>query len=92
MLNLYQADLWFKMGFKFPITDRVMMAIENRNSQIDKLTKLERQLKQHRKDFPIFCSIYDQDAEPTRDFYRVSKERALLIAQIQGLRKGLKYA
>ncbi|EIL0384342.1 hypothetical protein LK704_004370 [Salmonella enterica] len=85
-----KADIWLSFGFSFPITDRVMVAIEKRQNQIAKLEKLEKELVKHRKDNPIFCNIYDLDAVPDRNFNKISRERTELINQILGLRKELK--
>ncbi|MCK7142559.1 hypothetical protein L8P30_09880 [Enterobacter asburiae] len=88
-IDIHKADIWLSLGFSFPITDRVMVAIEERQNQIAKLEKLEKALAKHRKDFPIFCDLYDKEAEPNRNFYKVSRERSNLIYQIMGLRKEL---
>ena len=88
-IDIHKADLWLKLGFSFPITDRVMVAIEQRQNQIAKLEQLEKALIKHRKDFPIFCDWYDKDATPDRHFNKVSRERSNLIYQIMGLRREL---
>lgn len=88
--DFMKADVWLNLGFQFPITDKVMLAIEERNNQIRELVKLEKQLKDHYKNNSIFCDIYNLDSEPSREFYKISKERSLMIGRIMGLRKELR--